>query len=320
MNLIKNTKLTKTLFNILTITLAIMSFLTVYCNYLKINNNQIYYENLFRQLRSSALLNNDSVEQYKIDMSTAEKPLYSTGKECAIKGFQSYLDSTGFTIEGFGECITEVPVAGTYQVKMYQRAGKWSDGLIFNELNCYQVKGNKTFNDKTDSKQSYCLKGERFNRETKDVNYNSSTGIINSTYTNEYQKVENYELVQPLCYKFTNESITKVDYYNVRYDKNGKIINYEVSLTLNSLGVQDYAKAIYTAGELAKMPEFQEEKIAMIIDRDGKLITFKVCESYKVTKKVPVLGNQSTVLTNNMTFRIFNYNQNPDSSFLKKPI
>ena len=308
MNLLKDTRKTKNVFNILILISAVAFVFTLFYSYISISSEQKYYEDLFLELRENALNYNQIVDQNKIDMDLAEKPIFETSLEAILTAYDAYNNFESCTINGKGYSVTEAPVIGKYYVEMEQTSAKWSDGLIFNEVRCYQTQGNKTFFDKTDGTASYSFNGERYNMKTSNVSFVNNTIIPNYDGCS-YQKNPEYVQCRPLCYDITEETIKQIHYFNINYNKNGEIVNYEVSFNINQAGVQSYAEVIAKAGDLAKVPEFTNVAISMIIDSEGLIEVFKVTETYTVTKNFGF--NVSTSLTNDLLYKITNINMLP---------
>lgn len=301
---------TKTVCNILTIMLSVLFVCTLFSNYFKINNKQLELEQMFNELRAQAIAYNNVVSKDEVEVEIKEEPIFSTGKQAAIYGFSTYLNYESYSINGNGTSTTST-IIGDYIIETTTTGAKWSDGLVFNQIDTYQTQGNKTFYDKTDGKKSYSYNGERYDEKTKNLSYNSSTDTVTGHYTGVYNKADRYTEVKPLCYTINEETIDMVYYFNVTYNKKGEIVTYEISVELNSKGVQEYAETIQEAGGLSCVPPFSGVTFSMILDKTGNLVMAKIIETYTVSKKIPVIGDFSTTVTNDFLYQISRINESP---------
>lgn len=308
MKFLENKKNVRLICNVLIILLSLMFFFTLITNYNNINRKQIYGNSIYDEATKNAILNNKNVLNNEVSEDKKEKPIFANAREAITKSYSDFLALDSYTVTQEGHTVTSTSI-GDWNVVSKLTAGKWNDGKAYSCLEAYQLSGNKTFFNKTDSVQAYTFNNMRYERSTKNVSYkdNQFTSIFKDPF-----KLENeYDDIRPISYEFTDKTITNIRSYKVCYDNStGKITEYDVSFSISSEGAKKFAEAVHKGaeGKISAMPRFKQLNFAFKIDNKGMLKNIKVDEVYEI--KVPVLG--WSPITDDFLFTIYDQNKTPN--------
>lgn len=303
---------TRKICNVLSILLTIMFFVTLIANFNTLNGKEKYYKDIFYNLSTEANIYNNNIPRPSNVIK--EKPKYTNGFDAAVAGWNNFYSLSCYSISQSGKVVTNAPVVGEFVFASSTKGAVWSDGLIYSEVNSLKISGSGVF-DKTQGKAQYQMGDKKYEQYSPNRPYYKN-GVLCADYNNNWTLSDKKDDVSTLAYHIDATTIERILYFNIQYTPEGKISHYEISLTLNPKGYEDYANKIKETANLKCLPTFKECTLSMIILPDDTVSVLRVKETYTAT--ADLFGGISTDMKDDFLFKIFD--QNIEPTHVKRPI
>lgn len=232
-----------------------------------------------------------------------EEPLFENGKQAFLYAFDLLKSYDRFSLKSSG-MTTSSRVGFDKRVANSMEFYKYSDTEYVRISNKYEMPSSISLG-LSSGQFLYFSNGKVFENKTKMVSYKN--GNIDAKFDYDFNEIS-MSIPSVFPYKIDIYSISSCRSYKVIKDAKGKILQYDISIELNTTtSVKEYSQIVKSEANASALPEFKNISISCLLDRNGNFTTIKVSEDYSL--KVGII---TTSCHGELVYRYSDYNKKPN--------